>query len=39
MNAETGEALGRFEYPTDYVDSFNYDGGPRSSPVVDGDRV
>jgi outer membrane protein assembly factor BamB len=35
----TGQELWRFEYPTDYVDMYGYDGGPRCCPVVDGDRV
>jgi outer membrane protein assembly factor BamB len=37
--SETGEPLWSFEYPTDYVDLYNYSGGPRCSPIVDGDRV
>jgi outer membrane protein assembly factor BamB len=37
--AETGESLWSFEYPTDYRDKYNYNGGPRCSPVADGDRV
>ena len=36
---ETGEELWRFEYPTDFIDMYRYAGGPRCSPVVDGDRV
>ena len=39
LNAESGEELWRFEYPTDFVDMYGYDGGPRASPVVDGNRV
>ena len=39
VNAETGQPLWRFDYDTDYVDMYGYDGGPRSSPVIDGDRV
>lgn len=39
IRSETGEELWRFEYPTDYQDLYNYDNGPRCSPVVDGDRV
>jgi outer membrane protein assembly factor BamB len=35
----TGKFLWQFEYPTDYVDRYNYDPGPRACPVVDGDRV
>ena len=39
LRSETGELLWQFEYPTDYEDLYGYDNGPRSSPVVDGDRV
>jgi outer membrane protein assembly factor BamB len=39
MKSETGEALWKFEYPTDYRDKYTYSGGPRCCPVVDGDRV
>jgi outer membrane protein assembly factor BamB len=39
LKAETGEFLWKFEYPTDYIDKYGYDEGPRCSPVVDGDRV
>jgi outer membrane protein assembly factor BamB len=39
LKAETGEFLWKFEYPTAYVDHYNYDGGPRCCPVVDDDRV
>jgi outer membrane protein assembly factor BamB len=39
LESETGKPLWQFEYPSDYVDSFGYDNGPRASPVVDGDRV
>ena len=39
MNAESGEELWRFEYPTNYEDLYGYNNGPRCSPVVDGDRV
>jgi outer membrane protein assembly factor BamB len=38
-NAETGASIWSFEYDTDYRDKYNYNGGPRCSPVVDGDRV
>ena len=38
-NAETAESLWVFEYPTNYKDQYNYNGGPRCSPVVDGPRV
>jgi outer membrane protein assembly factor BamB len=38
-NSETGEALWSFDYPTDYQDLYNYNGGPRCSPIVDDDRV
>lgn len=39
LNAETAETLWTFEYPTEYRDMYGYNGGPRSSPVADGDRV
>jgi outer membrane protein assembly factor BamB len=38
-NAETGEELWSFDYPTDYEDMYGYSNGPRCAPVVDGDRV
>jgi outer membrane protein assembly factor BamB len=39
LNAKTGEELWRYEYPTDYLDRYGYNNGPRCSPIVDGDRV
>jgi outer membrane protein assembly factor BamB len=39
LKSETGESLWTFDYPTDYVDSYGYNNGPRCSPVVDGERV
>ncbi|MBX7165251.1 MAG: PQQ-like beta-propeller repeat protein [Pirellulales bacterium] len=39
LNAETGAALWNFSYPTDFVDPYGYDNGPRCCPVVDDDRV
>ncbi|HEX4589049.1 MAG TPA: PQQ-binding-like beta-propeller repeat protein [Gemmataceae bacterium] len=38
-DADSAVELWRFEYTTDYVDKYGYDGGPRACPVVDGDRV
>lgn len=37
--AVTGVEKWRYEYPTDYVDQYGYDGGPRCCPVIDGERV
>lgn len=37
--SETGEPIWKFEYPTFYRDRYNYNGGPRCYPVIDGDRV
>jgi outer membrane protein assembly factor BamB len=37
--SENGEPLWSFDYPTEYRDLYNYSGGPRCSPVVDGDRL
>jgi len=39
LDARTGEARWSFRYPTRYVDRYEYNGGPRSSPAIDGDRV
>ncbi len=39
LNAETGQPLWEFGYATDYVDLYGYNGGPRCSPVIDGNRV
>jgi outer membrane protein assembly factor BamB len=39
MRSETGEELWKTEYETDYVDQYSDNSGPRSCPVVDGDRV
>ena len=42
FDAETGQptvGFWPFEYRTDFVDLRGYNGGPRSSPVVDGNRV
>jgi outer membrane protein assembly factor BamB len=39
LKSETGDFLWKFEYPTAYHDKYNYNNGPRCSPVVDGNRV
>ena len=39
LDSQTGEELWQAEYPTDYKDHYDYSGGPRASPVIDGDRV
>ncbi len=39
LHAETGEPLWKFEYPTQYADTYGYSAGPRCCPVVDDDRV
>lgn len=39
MKSETGEFLWKFEYPTDYRDTYGYNNGPRCCPIADGDRV
>jgi outer membrane protein assembly factor BamB len=39
VDARTGAALWSFRYPTHYADRYAYNGGPRSSPTIDGDRV
>jgi outer membrane protein assembly factor BamB len=39
VQAETGKPIWEYRYRSDYEDMYGYDGGPRTSPVVDGDRV
>lgn len=39
LNAETGAQLWRKSYPTTYRDLYGYNGGPRTSPVIDAERV
>lgn len=39
LNAETGEELWEFAYPSTYRDLYGYNDGPRCAPVIDEDRV
>jgi outer membrane protein assembly factor BamB len=39
LHPETGERHWQFHYPTDFEDRYGYNNGPRSSPVIDGDRA
>jgi outer membrane protein assembly factor BamB len=39
LNSETGGPLWEFSYPSEYIDLYNYSSGPRTTPVVDDDRV
>jgi outer membrane protein assembly factor BamB len=39
LNAETGAELWQWESAVEYEDMYGYNKGPRSSPVVDHDRV
>lgn len=39
LEAKTGKQLWQFKYSTEYEDLFGYEGGPRSSPVIDGNRI
>jgi outer membrane protein assembly factor BamB len=39
FNAETGAESWTCDYPTDFVDMFNYNNGPRATPVVDAPNV
>jgi len=39
LQAESGQRIWRYQYPTKYEDRYGFNGGPRSSPVIDGDRV
>ncbi|MDF1661991.1 MAG: PQQ-like beta-propeller repeat protein [Planctomycetota bacterium] len=39
LNPETGAFRWQLPYPTTYKDRFGYSNGPRTSPVIEGDRV
>ena len=39
LHSETGASQWQFAYPTDFEDRYGYNNGPRSSPVIDGNRV
>ncbi|MES2695677.1 MAG: PQQ-binding-like beta-propeller repeat protein [Verrucomicrobiota bacterium] len=39
LEPETGRRLWRFDYPVEYQDRYGFSPGPRSSAVIDGDRV
>ena len=39
LHSETGARHWNFRYPTDFEDRYGYNNGPRSSPVIDGERV
>jgi outer membrane protein assembly factor BamB len=39
LDAADGTPRWKFEYPTDYVDDFGFDNGPRATPLVAGDRI
>ena len=39
LRSETGEELWCAEYPTDYEDMYQFSTGPKTTPVVDGERV
>jgi outer membrane protein assembly factor BamB len=39
VKADTGAALWKFDYATNYRDKYGYNGGPRCCPVIDDDRV
>lgn len=38
-HSETGREIWKYEYASDYEDSYGYSNGPRCYPVVDKDRV
>ncbi len=39
LDPETGAKKWRFATPTDFVDQFGYNNGPRSAPTIDGGKV
>ena len=38
LSAESGESLWKHSYPSDYVDPFGYNNGPRCAPVLSENR-
>ena len=39
LDAATSARRWKASYPTDYVDRYGYNGGPRATPLVSGDQV
>ena len=39
LDAQTGNSIWRFAYPTTYQDDFGFDDGPRATPTIAEDRV
>jgi len=39
LMSSTGDLRWTFEYESNYRDLYGYDAGPRTSPLIDGDRV
>lgn len=39
LHAESGKRYWRFRYPSRYSDRFDFNNGPRCSPVIDGELV
>ena len=39
LHPETGDRYWQQTYPTSFEDRYGYNNGPRSSPVIDGERV
>lgn len=39
VHSETGEAIWTYEYEYQYRDQYGYNNGPRTSPIIDGNRV
>ncbi|MGE5190889.1 MAG: PQQ-binding-like beta-propeller repeat protein [Deltaproteobacteria bacterium] len=38
LEADTGKPLWNYSYPTQYVDPYGYNGGPRCTPLLTADR-
>jgi outer membrane protein assembly factor BamB len=39
LDPATGKEKWKYRYPTNYVDDFNFDDGPRATPTIAGNRV
>lgn len=39
LDTESGDEIWKFEYPSKYKDLYDFDSGPRASPIIDEGRI